>query len=432
MEQYPTGMNIANTINGDILVSWIPSDNDVGDHKVVIKVSDEEGGKAFQKFTLKVNSGELFVPANAMILDYPKIEPIPLQTGKVSKFYSYTIKTTSKNNFEKLTYSLLEYPSGMTINSSTGEISWTPEESQEGDQNVAVKLIVTHSDGSLLSEDKKTFIINVSPADHKSDMVFIPAGEFWLGSTTRTSGWKNAMKWEEPPLVNVYLDDYYMDRYEVTNLEFEEFCASTICSYWRYRYEVGKYRSNKPKQPITDISWNSANDYCKRKGKRLPTDSEWEKAARGGIYLDGDISKKMKNRNPKREYPWGDENPRGRANFDHQNIKWDRDYNVFLKDVGSYVNGKSPYGLYDMAGNAAEWVADYYEEYFYEKLARRRFVKNPINDSFFTVLAVGNQIVVRGGSLFSDESELRVARRASAKSDSQDYNYYGLGFRCAK
>ncbi len=166
----------------------------------------------------------------------------------------------------------------------------------------------------------------------KSDlygMILIPEGEFIMGSDERLK--------DERPAYVVYLNTFYIDKFEVTNEDFKKFIESTghpPPDNW----VGGNYPQGKGRHPVVFVSWNDANEYCRWLGKRLPRETEWEKAARG---TDGRI------------YPWGDKWATNKSN------------NPFgghgdTMPVGSFESGKSPYGLYDMSGNVWEWVDDYY------------------------------------------------------------------------
>ena len=160
-------------------------------------------------------------------------------------------------------------------------------------------------------------------------MVLVPAGEFVMGSENGES--------YEKPVRRVILDAYYIDAYEVTNALYGKFLQVT-----RHREPIlwNDAKFNGPNQPVVGVSCDDAEAYCRWAGRRLPTEAEWEKAARG---TDGRI------------YPWGNQWDRTRAN-------------TFIggpgrpTPVGSYEADKSPYGAYDMAGNVQEWVADWYEK----------------------------------------------------------------------
>lgn len=220
-------------------------------------------------------------------------------------------------------------------------------------------------------------------------MVLIPAGEFEMGS--------NDGEDDEKPVHTVYLDAFYMDKYEVTNALYKKFMDATgykAPAYWNDK------RFNDPQHPVVGVSWKDANEYCKWAGKRLPTEAEWEKAARGGL-----VGKK---------YPWGDTLTHNDANYSG---KGDKDIWKYTSSVGSFPpNG---YGLYDMAGNVYEWCADWYGSNYYASSPK----SNPAGQSSGLVR------VLRGGSWSHlNDSNLRTAYR-NYYDPTYVYNY--LGFRCS-
>jgi len=251
-------------------------------------------------------------------------------------------------------------------------------------------------------------------------MVLIPSGEFQMGSHRTSVGWANSYLAAEAPIHTVYLDAFYMDKYEVTNAQYKEFQDATgyVTTYKKSMDSLGfttaehlEYGNNPdfkaPDQPVVMVSWHDAKAYCDWAGKRLPTEAEWEKAARGGL-----VGKK---------YPWGDDAPDlSLCNFDEMNFKG------FLctSSVGHFPpNG---YGLYDMAGNAAEWCTDWYNESYYERSPK----KNPKGPRS------GSQRVIRGGSwsnpYASYASGLRTLRVTSRSYSGPATWCFTIGFRCAK
>ncbi|MCZ6679725.1 MAG: formylglycine-generating enzyme family protein [Candidatus Poribacteria bacterium] len=221
-----------------------------------------------------------------------------------------------------------------------------------------------------------------------AEMVLIPAGEFQMGS--------DEGKDHEKPVHTVYVDAFYIDVYEVTNAQFQKFVEATGHRKPLPFYDKPKY--NQPNKPVIGISWESARDYSEWAGKRLPTEAEWEKAARGG--LEG------------QRYPWGDSINPDQANYGH-NVEQPT-------PVGSYPPENS-YGLYDMMGNVGEWCADWYRPDYYQNSPKR----NPTGASSG---GPGELRVVRGGHYgLGAEWFSNASRRYS--SDGRSYNH---GFRCAK
>jgi eukaryotic-like serine/threonine-protein kinase len=220
--------------------------------------------------------------------------------------------------------------------------------------------------------------------------VFVPAGEFEMGSNEYH---------DEKPIHTVYLDAFWIDQTEVTNAMYEQCVNAGECDLPRDRtyYDDHEYADH----PVVYVSWTNAQNYCTWTGRRLPTEAEWEKAARGG--LEG-----MK-------YPWGDENPVCTPGA--ENGAEFGDCGGRTVKVSTFApNG---YGLYDMVGNVWEWVADWYERYYYDNSP----YSNPPGP------ASGDSRGLRGGSWNIIDGYVRSANRKwSDPSDS--WNYYG--FRCAR
>ena len=221
-------------------------------------------------------------------------------------------------------------------------------------------------------------------------MALVPAGEFMMGST---------LKPDEKPVHRVYLNAFSMDKYHVTVGQYAKYLEATGAEAppeWEIMNEP-----RHQKRPVVNVSWSDAATYCKWAGKRLPTEAEWEKAARG---TDG------------RLYPWGNEPPtRLHANFGKK--EWA--YHMALVPVGMFEMGKSPYGIYDMAGNAWEWVNDWYDHDYYKKSP----MKNPQGPT------TGKSKVVRGGNWLYVQDFLRSSFRFNADPSGRQFGY---GFRCAK
>jgi serine/threonine-protein kinase len=231
------------------------------------------------------------------------------------------------------------------------------------------------------------------------EQVYVPAGVFTMGSNNGYS--------DEKPVHEVYLDGYWIDKYEVTNAQYAKCVAAGECakpSDTQY-YANSQYTNH----PVVYVSWYNANDYCAWTGRRLPSEAEWEKAARG---TDG------------RTYPWGNTFDGSLLNYCDRNcsFNWaDSEKDDGYKQtspVGNYPSGASPYGALDMAGNVWEWVADWYDEGYYSKSP----AENPGG------LASGEYRVLRGGSWGNN---VRVVRSADRDWDNPVNSYNLNGFRCA-
>ncbi len=264
------------------------------------------------------------------------------------------------------------------------------------------------------------------------EMALIPAGSFRMGDDEGSI--------DERPGHTVYVDAFYMDVCEVTNAHYKAFCDATghahpptSGSEW-YDHVPTSYLTDYPTYPVACVSWYDAVRYCSwrsrqegldecynedtwecdftKKGYRLPTEAEWEKATRGS--LEG------------KRYPWGNEDPYGRANYGADNNIGE--YRSDMIDFG-YKNKRGPtpigsydpnvYGLSDMAGNLWEWCNDWYDSGYYSK--------SPENNP--TGSETGSYRVVRGGSWLYDPGDFQCAERLS-KNPSVTYNIFG--FRCVR
>ena len=228
-----------------------------------------------------------------------------------------------------------------------------------------------------------------------TSMILIPAGDFQMGVDGLSSypGERNAM-----PRHTVYLDAFYMDRYEVTNALYKKFMDATghrAPAYWNHS------RYNAPDQPVVGVSWYDAKTYAEWAGKRLPTEAEWEKAARGGLNL--------------KKYPWGDRLTHTNAN---SNGTGHRDRWKYTAPVGSFP--PNSYGLYDMAGNVWEWCADWSSKEYYSNSPKQ----NPAGPKS------GKDRILRGGS-WNDATEYYLGCAIRNEYD-PNKTERSIGFRCAK
>ena len=229
---------------------------------------------------------------------------------------------------------------------------------------------------------------------------------------------------DEKPAHTVYVDAFYMDKYPVTNAQYKEFVDAN--PQWRnlglFDYHLifrkyrdtdylknwfkGKYPTGKADHPVNWVSWHAAMAYAKWVGKRLPTEAEWEKAARGGLV--------------EQRYPWGNAIYARNANFDQRVGE--------TTPIGKYPANE--YGLCDIVGNVGEWCLDEWNSKFYQFSERRNPVSGDSIDSIINTLTKQKKPrVIRGGSWHSAEHEVRVSNRdrlAPWKTNSL------VGFRCVK
>ena len=277
-------------------------------------------------------------------------------------------------------------------------------------------VLVHVSDGinsSVASSKISVEIVPPSGPIVPKGMVSIPAGEFQMGSNDPGQRAEN----NEQPVHTVYINAFFMDEHEVTNLEYKQFVVANpnwqknridkrfhTGNYLKH-WEGNAYPSGKTRHPVVSVSWYAAMAYAQWKGKRLPTEAEWEYAARGG--LSG------------KKYPWGDE-------YELGGREWDGDTTAVGKKYPP--NG---YGLYDMAGNVQEWCLDEYNKDFYLTSPR----ENPLSGANSVDWVINNfadiksDRVVRGGSWFSSWQLLRVAFRSWHRPWG---TYTDIGLRCVK
>ncbi len=268
---------------------------------------------------------------------------------------------------------------------------------------------------------------SASPPD---GMVHVPFGQFMMGinkeapskdvSKVKQTPYERRMSYpwsreafhDEGPAHWVVLDPYFIDKYEVSNKHFDKFLRATghpAPAYW------DDPRLNKPNQPVVGVNWHDAKAFCEWKGKRLPTEAEWEKAARGP---SGSL------------YPWGNELDPKKANYAKREQA--------TAPVDSYPEGVSGYGVHHMAGNVFEWVEDWYDPKFYEKTAK---VANPTGPAkpvwlggtgtYVDRLTTGAKRVIRGGSWIAADATITTTHRFWNHPMNNSYGV-GLGFRCAQ
>jgi formylglycine-generating enzyme required for sulfatase activity len=239
----------------------------------------------------------------------------------------------------------------------------------------------------IIKSDQDTFLDITLESTHNEagGMIFIPAGEFIMGSD---EGEEN-----EGPARKVWVDAFFISKYEVTNRQYRDFVRET-----NHRAPVFMYQKDLgyDDQPVVGISWYDALAYAKWSGMRLPTEAEWEKAARG---LHG------------RSYPWGPVWDKNRANSAESEM-------TKPAFVGSFPGGASPFGLMDMAGNVREWIADWFVSNYYAFAPH----KNPKGARFGTTRST------RGGSWADEAEALTTTARKGVLPTLRTSN---IGFRCA-
>lgn len=278
--------------------------------------------------------------------------------------------------------------------------------------------------------------LEAAKEDRYPGMVYVPAGHVEMGSSEAEIAramemFKSAENTEpirnwfddETPKHRVWVGAYYLDKHEVTNREFMKFVRaggykkkifwSDEGRNWLHNKQVttpecfDDTRFNDPDHPIVCINWYEASAYAKWAGKRLPTEAEWERAARG---------------DDNRSFPWGNDiSPKNghRLNYHPGGETQDKDGYRFTAPVASYPNGVSPFGILQMAGNVWEWCEDWYGENYYAKSQK----KNP------TGPRKGKEKIVRGGSWLNSIVSIRTTYRSYVD---PKLRYSHIGLRCAR
>ena len=242
--------------------------------------------------------------------------------------------------------------------------------------------------------------LSLEPPVPPTEMITIAPGDFIMGSSEKDIEWaartffSESLDYyrDETPAHSVNLQAFKIDITEVTIVQYRSYMEQTGVSAPKF---MDNERFNKDRQPVVGVTWQEAADYCATVGKRLPTEAEWEKAARG---VD------------RRYYPWGNEPDETKAN-----VRGKKDGYRYSAPVGLDQYGASPYGIRDMAGNAWEWTADWYQPH----------PGNTHPNDFY-----GKQFrVIKGGSWFSNMDLARITVRGK-NLPNRRHNY--IGFRCAK
>lgn len=267
---------------------------------------------------------------------------------------------------------------------------------------VAIPVPISDSATDESNDGQSVFLplcINNSPPPI-GEMVFVPAGEFQMGCDPVHSVVACSFNYVDIPQHTVFLDDYFIDKYEVTITQYTECAVAGACSYpplMNLSITHPRYFDNPTYHPMINVSWYDARDYCTWDGKRLPTEAEWEKAARGTTL---------------RTFPWGDQAPDCTLANYYPCV-------LYTTQVGSYPLGASPYGALDMTGNVYEWVNDWADNGYYS-ISPYENPPGPIT---------GTWKVMRGGSwrTISPEQLAVSARNGTVPFDRN----WGIGFRCA-
>ncbi len=234
-------------------------------------------------------------------------------------------------------------------------------------------------------------------------MIEVSEGTFTMGNEDG--------HWTEQPERQIRLSRYFIDKYEVTFAQYYAFVNATEHRRPRLAGYLGVDSKDLPRlmnffSPVVGVSWEDAAAYCRWKGKRLPTEAEWERAAKG---------------TGRQKWPWGDE-----ARAEYANLKGEVDGAQYTSPVGAFPKDRSPEGLHDLAGNVMEWIADWYQEGYYRVMP----ALDPIGPKRGEQTAhFGEQRVIRGGSW--NDSLTRAQTSVRFKMD-PFYRDVTIGFRCAR
>ena len=300
---------------------------------------------------------------------------------------------------------------GLTVadpSTNTISITYIREEDWRGNLTDSLDKAIK---GHLRMIDGKLRDVEDPLSPSHPDMMFIRAGEFWMGSDD------NDAEDDEKPRHTIYLDAFHIDKYEVTNAQYKKFVDAN--PQWQKdripeKYHDGDYLEHwngsnyppgKDNHPVVYVSWYAAIAYAEWSGKRLPTEAEWERAARGGRFG---------------RYTWGFSPDSNKANYGEKIGN--------TTPVGTYDANR--YGLYDMAGNVWEWCLDEYNADFYSVAPRHNPIAGGTVDNILSDWTnVKSVRVLRGGSWVSDAKFVRVSDRTRF---TPKITNNARGFRCVK
>jgi len=363
------------------------------------------------------NGGNKSVTVKMSVAEEPilTVDPTTLDFGPTETTKPFIIKNSGNGT---LTWEITDDRVWITVNPTTGStrndidtITVTVNRGVISTIRGSGTVTVTSNGGT------ETVTINYdNQNDPYADMVYIPAGEFIMGSNFSTSP-------DEQPEHTVYLDAFYVDKFEITNAQYATYLSEVLeageiqvnsnsvkkdgnelldldAADCQISYSDGTFivDNGKDNYPVIEVSWFGADNYAHHYGKRLPTEAEWEKAARG---------------TDQRTYPWGNESPTSsHCNF-NSNVG-------HTTPVGQYSpKGDSPYGCSDMAGNVWEWCNDWYDEKYYSSSP----TNNPPGPT------AGLNRVLRGGPWGRDATDVHSYQRAGSN---PIHGSYDFGFRCAR